>query len=119
MKRAELARFCGPLRPLVRSLDAPRPWGSQQVVSGHEQIGQRTGHEQSVGVLLEPSVAHLHEAEDALEDADGMLDLGPYTRLSLVLRPLGVVDDTAVTIAPVGEVLRAGACSRMTSRWPR
>ena len=43
-----------------------------------EQIGQRAGDEQAVGILLQPAVAHLGEAEHPLDDADRMFDPGPY-----------------------------------------
>jgi hypothetical protein len=36
-------------------------------------------------VLGDASVPHLVEAEHALQDAERMLDLGPYTRLTPVL----------------------------------
>jgi len=40
----------------------------------HEQIGQRTGYEQAVSVLLEPAITHLGEGEHPLDDPDRMFD---------------------------------------------
>jgi hypothetical protein len=40
----------------------------------HEQIGQRTGYEQAMSVLLEPAITHLGEAEHPLDDPDRMFD---------------------------------------------
>ena len=57
-------------------------------------------------ILGQPPVAHLHEAEDALDDAEGMLDPGAYLRLGSVLRPLNLIDRILEPIATVGEVLR-------------
>ena len=54
---------------------------SQQNPSGHVQIDQPTGHKQPVGVLVQPSVTNLAEAEDPLENQKWMLDLRPYLRL--------------------------------------
>jgi hypothetical protein len=34
----------------------------------HEQIGQRTGYEQAMSVLLEPAITHLGEAEHPLDE---------------------------------------------------
>ena len=50
---------------------------AQQMASRHEQIGQSAGHQQTVGVLLQPAIAHLGEAEHPLDDPDRMFDLGP------------------------------------------
>src|SRR6516165_4382268 len=57
-------------------------------------------------VLLEPAVTHLGEAEDALDDPDGMLDFRPHFGFGAVLGALGFVDDAAVAIAAVDEVPR-------------
>ena len=40
----------------------------------HKQIGERAGHEQAVGVLCEPAIAHLGKAEHPLDDPDRMFD---------------------------------------------
>jgi IS5 family transposase len=46
----------------------------------HEQIGQRAGHEQAMGVLLQPAIAHLGKAEHPLDDPDRVFDPGPHFR---------------------------------------
>ncbi len=46
--------------------------------SCHEDIGQRTGHEQAIRVLCDATVAHLGEAEHALHYADRVLDARAY-----------------------------------------
>ena len=58
-------------------------------MANHVQIGQRTGHEQSIGILHEPAIAHFGETEDALDDQERMLDFGSHPRLRGVLRLLG------------------------------
>jgi hypothetical protein len=55
---------CGTLRLLA----------AQQMPARHEQICQRAGHEQAMGVLLEPAITHLGEAEHPLDDPDRMFD---------------------------------------------
>ena len=85
----------------------------------HEQIGERAGHDEAMSVLFEPAIAHLGEAEDPLDDPDGMLDLGPHLRFGAVFCPLDRVQDTAMAIAAVDEVLRSWACRRITAGWPR
>jgi hypothetical protein len=40
----------------------------------HEEVGQCAGHEQAVGVFLQPAIAHLGEAEHPLDDPDRMFD---------------------------------------------
>src|SRR6266851_5765011 len=61
-------------------VDALRPLQSHQAVSHHVQIGERTGDEQAIRVLRDTAIAHLGEAEDALDDADGVLDSGAHAR---------------------------------------
>src|SRR6516165_2463827 len=56
-------------------------------------------------VLLEPAIAHLGEAEHALDNSDRMLDFGPRLRFAAVLDALHWVGDAAVTTAAVGEIL--------------
>jgi hypothetical protein len=73
----------------------------------HEQIGERAGHDEAMSVLREPAIAHLGEAEDPLDDPDGMLDLGPHLRLGPVFRPVDFVHDTAMAVAAVDEVPRS------------
>ena len=54
------------------------------------EIGQRAGHEQPIGIFLEPTVTHFGETEDALDDQKRMFDFGAHLRLRGVLRPLGL-----------------------------
>src|SRR4249920_3513526 len=70
----------------IDSQDARIPLQSHQSTANHVQIGQGTGHEQSIGVFLEPAVAHLSETKDALDDQERMLDFGAHPRLRGVLR---------------------------------
>ena len=58
--------------------------GSQQFAAHHPQIRQREQRNQVRNVLFQPSVAHLHVAELALDDPKRMLDLGPHARLELL-----------------------------------
>ena len=84
-----------------------------------EQIGQRAGHDQAVGVLRQSAIAHLGEAEHPLDDPDRMFDPSPHFGLGAVFRPLDLIDNTAVAVAAVDEIRAFGACSRITARWPR
>src|SRR6476660_1585078 len=70
----------------------------------HEPIGQCAGHEQAMGVLLEPTIAHLGKAEHPLDDSDRMLDPSPHFGLGAVFRPLDLIDNTAVAVAAIGEI---------------
>lgn len=77
----------------------------------HVLIRQGAGGEQPVGVLHEPFVSHLHEAEEAedvFDHADGVLNPGVYARLVSVLRPLDFINGTLAPTAPVGHVFRFG-----------
>src|SRR5215472_14361478 len=84
--------------------DRLRPLAAQLMAARHKQIGQRAGHEQAVGVLCEPAIAHLGEAEHPLDDPDRMLDPGAYLGLGAIFRPLDLIHHTAVTIASIGEI---------------
>src|SRR5215471_16469495 len=74
------------------------------MASRHEQIGQSAGDQQTVGVLVEPAIAHLSEAEHPLDDPDRMFDPGPDLRLGPIFRPLNLIHDTAVAVAAIGEI---------------
>ena len=119
----------------VDSLDARIPLQSKQSMPNHVQIGQRTGHEQSIGVLRETAVAHLGKTEDALDDADGMLDLGPLVQAieeeSLATNPgitlrasinksivpvLAVIGSIAIVEAPVSNQTGLRQSHRQRSR---
>ena len=62
--------------------------------------------EQAMGVLGQAAIAHLHEAEHALDHADRVLDLGAHFRLGSVLGPLGLVDNAVLAVAAMGEIPR-------------
>ena len=79
----------------TRSYSQARP---HEMAARHEQIGERAGDEQAVRVLVEPAVADLGEAEDALDDEERVLDLGPDLRFGPVLRPLFLVDDAVMPV---------------------
>src|SRR5215831_16581311 len=75
------------------------------MASRHKQIGQSAGDQQTVGVLVEPAIAHLGEAEHPLDDPDRMFDPGPDLRLGAIFRPLDLIHDAAVAVAAIGEIL--------------
>src|SRR6266568_1496930 len=100
--RSRSGRFAAAL-PL---LDASRPLSPEQVPARHEQIGQRTGHEQAIGVLRNAAVAYLVESEDALQNPNGVLDLGANARFGSILQS---ILPRELAIAPrlgLGEVAR-------------
>ena len=55
---------------MLVSLDTRIPLQSQQTMPNSIEIGQRTGYEQSIGILHETAIAHLGETEDALDDQE-------------------------------------------------
>src|SRR5262245_58110982 len=57
---------------------------SQQSTADHIQIRQGAGHEEPVGILHDPAVANLDEAEDPFEHADRMLSAGTHPRAGAV-----------------------------------
>src|ERR1700692_2227711 len=77
-------------RAVFRALDTLRPLHPHQMAPRHEQVGERAGHEQAMGVLLQAAATDLGEAEHPLDHAEGVLDLGAHPRLGPVLRPLGL-----------------------------
>ena len=82
--------------------------GSAIDAGGHEKVGQGTGHEQAMSVLVDPAVARLGKAEHPLDDPDRMLDPGPHFGLGTIFRRLDLVHNTAVAVAKVNEVLGLG-----------
>jgi hypothetical protein len=70
----------------------------------HEQIGQCAGHEQTMGVFLQPAIAQLGKAEHSLDDADRMFDPGAHFGLGTIFRSLGLIDNTAVAVAAIDEI---------------
>src|ERR1035437_5639476 len=91
----------------------------QQGSSHHVQIGQRTGDEQSVGILGHVAVAHLGKAEDALDDQKRMLTFGAHFRFVSILRALGRTDSGLLRLALAWvKSLALGASRRITSVCP-
>jgi len=58
-----------------------------------------------MSILVQSAIAHLGEAEHPLDDADRMFDPGPHFRFGAIFRSLDLIDDAAVAIAAIGEVL--------------
>ena len=77
-------------------------------MSRHEQIRQCRHNEQAIAVLHHAAIAHLGEAEDALDDEKGMFHLGAHTRLSAVLLALTFSQSSVAKPLLVGEVTRHG-----------
>jgi hypothetical protein len=102
--------FCSSGIPVLRA---------QQRSSHHEQIGQRTGDEQSVGILGNAAVAHLDEAEEALDHQKRMLALGPQFRFVSILGPLHSAQRRVAAGLGLREVARVGATRRGSPRFAR
>src|SRR5262249_13615190 len=64
-----VVRSAGPVGTL-RRLEA------QQTLSHHEQVRERRRHHEPMTILTQPAVAHLREAEDALDHPNRMFDAG-------------------------------------------
>ncbi len=58
------------------------------MVSRHEQIRQCRHNEQSIAVLSHAAITDLGKAKEALDDQEGMFDLGAHIRLPAVLLAL-------------------------------
>src|SRR6516164_3205713 len=100
---AGLGGLAGLMRdPTLRFLAA---W---QIPACDEQISQRTGHKQAMSVFLQPAIAYLGEAKHALDDLDRMFDPSAHFGLDTIFRSLDLVDDAAVAVAAIGEVLGRG-----------
>src|ERR1019366_10462398 len=69
-------------------------------------VDQREARAQPLVILLQAAIAHLHEAEDALQDAEGPLHFRSYSRLGPVLALLHFIHTSLGFRAPVGHVLR-------------
>src|SRR5437667_8411593 len=93
---------------IARASGATLPLSSQQVTSHQVKIGQRGGHEQAMRVLGQATVTHFGKAEDALDDADGVLDLGSDPRLGAILGALFRRQVPVATPTSLGEVLGLG-----------
>ena len=81
---------------------------AQQRSSHHEQISQGAGHEQTVGVLGDAAVAHLGEAEDALDHQKRVLDFGAHLRFVSILGPLHRAQRLMAARRGLCEVARVG-----------
>jgi hypothetical protein len=81
---------------------------AQQRSSHHEQIGQRTGDEQPVGVFGDAAVAHLGEAEEALDHQKRMLALGAHPRFGSILGPLHRAQRLVAARLGLREIARVG-----------
>ena len=60
-----------------------------------------------MSVLFEPAITHFGKTKHSLDDPDRMLDFSPHLRFASVFRPLDLVHNTAVAIAPVDKVSRS------------
>ena len=60
-----------------------------------EQICKAARHPQAMGVLRQPTIADLREAEHPLDHPDAVLDLGADGGLGAVLCPLHLFDNPA------------------------
>src|SRR6266849_5587591 len=92
-------------------LDALRPLHSHQAVSHHVQIGERTGDEQPIRVFRNTAIAHLGEAKDSLDDADGVLDPGTHARARPIDHALTRLEVLVAAPALLSEVFRRGSKS--------
>src|SRR5258706_6095566 len=90
---------------IARASGATLPRSSQQVASRQVKIGQCRSHVQAMRILGQATVANFGKAEDALDDADDVLDLGAHPRLGLVLSPFDLIDYSALAVAAIDEVL--------------
>lgn len=71
-----------------------------------EKVDRRQQGEGAVGILRQAAIAHLGEAPQALEDQEGMLDLGSDSRLVAVRFLLGI-----------GQRRIAGLAALASRRW--
>jgi hypothetical protein len=69
-------------------------------------------------VLLQALIARLHEAEDTLDDEEGMPDFGAHAGLGLILRPLDFVAPVFATVTSLGEIGGLRCVLAMTSLCP-
>src|SRR5215831_19909304 len=91
------------------SRSAPTPLlCRQQPPSDHIEIGQRGAHLQPVQVLRQSPIANLLKAKHPLDDADGVLNLGPNPGLGPIPRLDPFIDPLAPAVTLVGEI----PCSR-------
>ena len=83
-RRGGSPSWCGPLglpATGARSLKTLRLLQAQEAFAHHEEVGQGAGDDEAMPVLGQAAVAHLGEAEHALDHPNGMLDPDPDPRL--------------------------------------
>src|SRR5271169_4858521 len=77
---------------------------AEQFLANHKQVHQSAGSKQSVGVLLQSSVAHLHKPELQLHHSEHMLDLTTNSRFVPVSGPFDFIHTVFIATAPLGVV---------------
>ena len=92
-----------------RAVSEPGLWrivlsDRHQVTPSDEQIGETTGDPRSMGVLRQPPVANLGEAEHPLDHPDAVLDLGKYAGLPPIPATLHLIDHATMAVAFAGEI---------------
>ncbi len=92
------------IRPVRRIPGTRALRHAQQVPSGHEQIRQATGHEQAIGILVQPPITDLSESKDAFDDKKRMLDLRANLGFRSVLLLFRLAQWTVAGTLSVGEI---------------
>lgn len=80
----------------------------QQGSSHHEQIGQRAGHEQAIGILGDAAVAHLGETEEAFDHQKRALAFRPHPRFVSILGAFGIGQRPVAARLGLGKVAGLG-----------
>src|SRR6266446_2439588 len=91
--------------PFTRLAETLRP-GHRQPFAVQIQVHQREAGAQSMMVLLNPSVSHLLETEDALQNPERMFYLGSHSGLYPVLGLLYLIHKVLVSHSSAGHILR-------------
>lgn len=97
-----------PVWVIRHTVDGLRPCQPQQPSPHHEEIRQRTRHEQPIGIFEKSTIARLHEVEDSLDDKKGMFAFGAHSRFGGVLRFLFAGERMVTRAFLVREVLSLG-----------
>ena len=84
MKKSLRALICAVVEAVFLPSGALRR-GSCQALAVKVEVDEGEVRAQPMMVFGDSSIPHLVEAEDPLQDAERMLDFGPYTRLTAVL----------------------------------
>src|ERR1043166_1490850 len=82
--RGGLASWCEPLGLQAlgaRTLTTLRLLQAQEALAHHEEVGERAGDDEAMAVFREAALAHLGEAEHALDHPNRMLNPDPDPRL--------------------------------------